>query len=120
MKLASMKLPKKPKSSTDKCCEPISCGQDVWPYGLRLRFEKEQVAQLPSLKDYKVGDKVVITAEGTVISLRVSESQGKDGNNESYSVEIQLEDVGCEPKAKKDIKEMSPKEYRKARENGAV
>jgi ribosomal protein L21E len=118
MKLVSMKLPKKPKDTASKCCEP--CGGDVWPYGLQLRFEKEQVEQMPELKNYKVGDKVMITAEGTITSVRISESQSKNETNKSHSVEIQLEAVGCEPKTKKAIKEMSPSEYRKARENGEV
>jgi len=118
MKLVSMKLPKKPKDTATKCCEPIS--GDVWPYGLQLRFEKEQVEQLPSLKDYKVGDKVIVTAEGTITSVRISESQNRNETSKSHSVEIQLESVGCEPKTKKAVKEMSPSEYRKAREEGEI
>jgi ribosomal protein L21E len=114
MELVDMKLPKKTeKELKETCCGISTENQDRWPYGLQLRFEKDQVDKLPSLKTYKVGDKVVISAEGTVTSIRTSERQN---GKEDHSVEVQIEKIACEPKVKKPLSEMSPKEYRKARE----
>ena len=111
--MVDMKMPKKSKPEMEKeCCVGPSAAQDRWPYGLQIRFEKEQIDKLPSLVEYKVGDKVSVTAEGTVTAIRMSERQGGDPD---HTVEIQLEKVGCEPAVKKPLNEMNPKEYRKAR-----
>lgn len=122
MKLVDMKLPKKSEKELKECCCPTPVDkQDRWPYGLQLRFETEQVEKMPSLKDYKVGDKVVISAEAAVTEVRMSETQSTDRDKQTrYTVELQIQQIGCEPKSKKAVKEMSPTEYRKAREYGEI
>ena len=122
MKLIDMKLPKKSKEELkNECCVSPSYQQDRWPYGLQLRFETEQVEKMPSLKDYKVGDKVIVSAEAVVTEVRMSETQSTDKDKQTrYTIELQLQQVGCEPKSKKSVKEMSPGEYRKAREYGEL
>ncbi len=122
MKLIDMKLPKKTESELKDCCASCSPGQqDRWPYGLQLRFETEQVEKMPSLKDYKVGDKIIVSAEAIVTEVRMSETQSKDKDKQTrYTVELQIQQIGCEPKSKKPVKEMSSAEYRKARERGEL
>lgn len=111
-KMVDMKLPKKSKKEMEKDCSPISSGsQEMWPYGLQIRFEKDEVKKMPSLTTYKVGDKVMIQAEATVTSIRVSERQGGE---EQHSVEMQIEKISCE--SDKPLSKMSMKEYRNARE----
>ena len=76
---------------------------------------------MPSLKDYKVGDKIIVSAEATVTEVRMSETQSKDKDKQTrYTVELQIQQIGCEPKSKKPVKEMSSEEYRKARERGEL
>jgi ribosomal protein L21E len=114
MELVDVKLPKKSKTELKAECEPISTAdQDRWPWGLQLLFEKEEIAKIPSLTNYKVGDKVAIQAEASVTSIRMSERQN---GKEDHTVELQIEKVSCEPVIKKSLEKMSPSEYRKARE----
>ena len=110
MELTEMKLPppKKTKESPEVCCE---YGSELWPYGLRLSFEKEQVDKLPSLKNYKVGDAVTIQAKATVTQVSSTERQK---GSDRYAVEMQIEKIGCEPN--KPLNKMNMKEYRTARE----
>ena len=113
MKLTDMKLPKKTKAELKTECQPIGCeDEDRWPYGLRIDFEKEQVAKMPEVAGLKVGDAVSISGIGKVTSVRMSERHGKD----DHSVEIQIEQVGVS--SKKKLKDMDMKEYRKARSEG--
>ena len=89
-----MKLKKKSKIGLKKLMEPMAYGgQDEWPYGLQLCFEKEQIEKLSNLKKLKVGDSVKVSAEGNVMSIRISERQ--DGSD-NHSIEIQLKEVGVE------------------------
>jgi len=120
MELVDMKLPKKSEKEMKAECAPVygSDKQDRWPYGLRLRFETEQVKKLPELKNYKVGDKVEINAIASVIEVRMSETQSTDSEKEArYAVELQIEQIACKPKFDKPLEKMSPKEYRRARES---
>jgi len=112
MSLVDMKLPKKSKKDLVKVAD-YEIERDRYPYGLQLRFENEQVEALPSLKNYKVGDKVRIEAEANVTSVRQSELQDKKA---SYVVEIQIERIAVEPKVNKPAEKMTPKEYREMRE----
>lgn len=114
MKLVDMKLPKLSKKEMEADCKSV-CGpeQDRWPYGLQLRFEKEQVKKLPELAEYKVGDKVIIQAEATVTSIRMSERQNGETD---HTVEMQIEQIGCVKMSGKPAETMSMKEYRKMRE----
>ena len=110
-----MKIPKKSKKELIAMEMPTTYeDNDRWPYGLQLRFEKEQIKDLPKLAKFEVGDKVYVYAEATVTAVRISERQ--KGRND-HSVELQLEKVNVEPKTKK-IKEMSPSEYKEMRMGG--
>ena len=95
MTLTSMKLKKKSKVELKKLMDVPSTygGQDEWPYGLQLCFEKEQIEKLSNLKKLKVGDSVKVSAEGNVMSVRISERQvGSD----DHSIRIQLKDIDVE------------------------
>jgi len=118
MKLIDMKLPKKTKKELKGEYPSVRQeNQDRWPYGLQLRFETEQVELMPSLKDYKVGDKIIVMAEASVTEVRMSETQSTDKDKKTrYTVELQIEQVACEPKVKKPVEKMNPQEYRKMRE----
>ncbi len=99
MKMADMKLPKKSKEQLKTEMSPVEAERDRWPYGLQLRFESEQVDKLPHLKSLKIGQKVVVQAVGEVTELRMSER--KEGK-EDWTIEVQLQDVGCESKKKEE------------------
>lgn len=114
MELIDMKLPVIKES--EKCVvEPgISSSEGPrWPYGLQIRFESEQVEKMPSLTEYKVGDKIVIQAEATVTSIRMSQRQNGEEEN---SVEMQIEKIGCTLAVQKPAEKLNPKEYRSMRE----
>jgi len=113
MALVDLKLPKKTKTELSKdCCVGCpSSDQDAYPWGFQLRFEKEQIDKMPEVKTFKVGDKVLITAEARVTEIRTTEKQsGKD----SWTTEIQIEKIDCQ--SVKPLEKLSMKEYRQARE----
>ena len=117
MELVDMKLPKKTKEELKtECCSTVD-DQNRWPYGLQLSFEKEQIDKIPSLVNYKIGERVLVQGEAVITSIRMSEQQ--DGE-EKHSIEMQIEKISCEPIVKKSIKDMSPEEYRKARKDKAI
>lgn len=94
MSLVSMKNKKKSKVELKKLMEGSSPEeQEEWPWGLRLRFEKEQIEKLPLLDKLEVGDSVKISAEGMVST--VSNFERQDGEDD-HTVEIQLKKVGVE------------------------
>lgn len=113
MKLTDVKLPKKTKAKLKTECQPIGPDEDRWPYGLRLEFEREQVAKMPEVAKLKVGDTVSVAGIGKVISIRMSEWRN---DQDSHNVEIQIEKVGVS--SKKELHDMDNKEYRKARDEG--
>jgi len=109
MKLIDMKMPKKSASELEAECKSCSIGdQDCWPYGLQLRFEKDQVDKIPELKGFKVGDRVIVTGEASVTGIRMSERQN---GKEDHSVELQIEKVAVAPASNKKPEEMNLKEY---------
>jgi len=112
MELTEMKLPPPKKKGESTVAYDGPFGSEMWPYGLRLSFEKEQIDKLPSLKNYKVGDVVSIQAKATVTQVSSTERQK---GSDRYTVEMQIEKIGCEPD--KPLSKMSMKEYRAAREN---
>jgi hypothetical protein len=117
MDMVSMELKKKSKEELKGLAEPVASEQSKFPYGLRLRFEKEQIDKIPFLETSNVGDKVVITAEAVVETKEKNDRL--DG--ESYiSVCIQITDIAVSAKEKKPLEKMSPKEYRAARRSGEV
>lgn len=116
--MVDMKLPKKSKEELKQECQPCTLGseQDRWPYGLQLRFETEQVEKLPAMKEYKVGDKISIQATASVTEVRMSETQSTSQDKKvRWTVELQVEQIACEPYVKKPLEKMSMKEYRQAR-----
>ena len=114
MDMIDMKLPKKSKAELKKDCGMVgpSTDQEQWPYGLQIRFEKEQIDKIPSLATHKVGDRIRVEAEAVVTAIRISERQS---GKEDHSLELQIEKVACEPAMKKSLDKMSMKEYRAAR-----
>lgn len=117
MELVDLQLPKKSaKELKSDCCVSVGT-QEKYPWGLQIRFEKEQVEKIPSLTLYKVGDKVIIQAEATVSEVRMNETQS---NGLSHTIEMQITGIACEPAVKKPVEKMSPKEYKKARESKLV
>lgn len=114
MELTDLSLPKKSKQAA---VQEVECDVPEFPYGLQLRFEKEQVALMPSLKVFKVGDKVSIVAEATVSMIRQRDMQNEESE---YCVEMQIEKCSASPKEVKPPEQMSPGEYRLAREGKVV
>lgn len=114
--LIDMKLPKKTKEDLKKegMVMLSTENQEQWPYGLQIRFEKEEIDKMPSLINYKVGDMVILQAEARVTSISMSERQS---GKEDHSVGIQIEKVSVELAMKKSMEKMSPREYREEREN---
>ncbi|MFA6358687.1 MAG: capsid staple protein [Candidatus Omnitrophota bacterium] len=115
MELVDVKLPKRTKAELKKDCAPYSIDDgDKWPYGLQLRFDKDQLDKIPSLTLYKVGDRIIIQAEARVTEVRSTERQNGE---DSRSMEMQIEKINCEPFVKKPLDKMNPKEYREARKS---
>jgi hypothetical protein len=113
MELTDIKLPKTAKTDLSK--ESPICNheeRDRWPYGLKLNFESDQVKSLPSLKDYKVGDRVMVMAEACVTDIRMAERQS---GIEDHSIGMQIEKIAVSPVKKKKPEEMNMKEYAKSR-----
>jgi hypothetical protein len=119
MEMVDLKLPMRSEKEMKESCEPCCIGssQPRYPYGLQLRFEKEQIDKIPSLMEYKIGDKVIITAEAEVTEVRKIERQtsGVKKNQDDYTVEMQVKQVVCVPKIDKKPEKMTPQEYKKFR-----
>lgn len=91
--LVDMKLPA--KSKKDYMAVP-SVEKELYPYGLKLTFDKEQIAKLPELDGAKVGDTVTVEAKGTVVAVHISERKKE---NPDHTVEIQIENIAVETSA---------------------
>jgi hypothetical protein len=115
MEFVDMKL-EEPVNST--AAEPIKePSGPKFPYGLKLRFEKEQIEQYPALKLLDVGDKVLIDADATVVSKSMSEEV--DGNG-YCSIEIQIEKISVEKENPKPVEQMTQAEYRILRNENKI
>ena len=67
-----------------------------YPYGLRIRCEKDELDKLNlTLKDYDIGDVVKFNIKTEVMSLSSSESYE---GNESQCIEFQIVDMTKEKK----------------------
>ena len=112
--LIDMKLPKKTKEELKKegLVQTPTANQEQWPYGLEIRFEKEEIDKMPPLINYKIGDGVIIQAEASVTSISMSERQSGE---EDHSMSIQIEKISVEPMIKKKPEQMSMKEYKAMR-----
>ena len=116
MKLTDVKLLKKTKAELKTECQPIGYGdEDRWPYGLRISFEKEQIAKMPGVAKLKVGDIVSVAGTGKVISVRMSERRG---GKDDHNVEIQIEKVAVSSRSQKKLGDMGMAEYSRARDEG--
>lgn len=115
--MIDMKIPKKTKAELKKMNEPMMVGDDhnKYPYGLQLRFEKDQIEKLPGFKGVKVGDTVIIHGTGKITEVRMSE---RTGGKDHHSIEVQLEAVDVSQK--KSLGKMGMKEFNAAREAGKV
>jgi len=91
MEMTSVKLPKKSKSDMKTLANPVDMEQDQYPYGMRIRFETEQVNSVPGMKDLDTKDKVKLVATCSVISKSTNKEAG---GKERISVELQIEEVG--------------------------
>ena len=91
MKMVNLKIPKKNK---EEPMPTVAKEYEKWPYGLKLRFCSEEVDKIPYLEEVNVGDKLKIEGIGEVVE--VSSMEHHDGDK-SYTVEVQLHEVGCEP-----------------------
>ena len=111
MELIDM-IRKADKSLKDTPSEGAGYDKDHYPYGLSLSFGGKDIDKIPSLKDYKVGDKVKIEAEAVVESISMSQHEGED---EDHRICIQIHKINCEPLVKKSLQDMSMSEYKKAR-----
>lgn len=114
--LVSMeKIPKTDRAKLNESCAGCcpTYDEEKFPYGLKLRFQKDELDKLPSLKLYKIDDKIIITAEASVTEVSKRESTGGE---DSYTVELQIEKISCEAVAPKSAEQLSPVEYRAARE----
>lgn len=113
MEFVDMKL-EEPVNST--AAEPIEVSRPKFPYGLKLRFEKEQIDQYPALKLLDVGDKVLIDADASVVSKSISNEFGEG----SCSIEIQIEKISVEKENPKPVEQMSQAEYRILRNENMI
>lgn len=90
MKLIDMKLPKKTKKELkeEMATMPLGGAQPEYPYGMELRFEKEQIEKIKILKSIKANADVKIHAEGFVKEVRIVDTA--DEKRSRQSVEIQI------------------------------
>jgi len=98
--MALTSLKRKPKKAEKiDAPEPM---QDLYPWGLRITLEKEELDKLDlTVANFDIGDKVSIVAEAEVVSLRESANQ----KNKTKSVELQIMAVDLgKPKAQRKSK----------------
>lgn len=114
MEFVDMKLDDTVNSTA---AEPIEVSKPKFPYGLKLRFEKEQIEQYPALKLLDVGDKVLIDADATVVSKSMSEETEGKGY---CSIEIQIEKISVEKENPKPVEQLSQAEYRILRNENKI
>lgn len=106
MKLVDMKLPKKTKKEMEDSGVTSMEDQEEYPYGLRLRFDKNEVAKLSVLKGVQAGDMCEIVGKGKVTEVSVTDSAK---GNKRHNVEIQIQQVGITPE--KEPQNMNMQEY---------
>lgn len=94
MQTVSMKREKKSKSEMNKATV-CSMEEPQFPYGLRIRLEKEDLEKLGIKNIPQVGTAVPVYAKTVVIAVSESAAQG----GEDYcSVELQITDLALETK----------------------
>lgn len=113
MKLVDMKRPKKTKKEMEKEMTVGYMEDEKYPYGLCLRFDKNEVAKIPALKTINADTPVMLEARGFVKNVSVVDdaTEGRSRHN----VEIQIQKIGIS--SNKDPNKMNNKEYREYRKN---
>jgi len=99
MKLQSMKRTKKEKKEYEETMAVDSMEGEDYPYGLRIRLEKESLESLGlDVDDFSIGGKVDLVCEAEVVSL----SESVNENNSHADVSLQITDLAMKqrPKAK--------------------
>jgi hypothetical protein len=71
----------------------------LYPYGLRLSLESEQLGKLKALDDVQVGNVVEVTAKARVVGFSVNE----DGDGKNRRLELQIEAMECSRDAKHEF-----------------
>ena len=88
---------KRSKKDIKKANKEMAVGPSIgeeYPYGTRLRFEKEEIDKIDGLKNVNAGDSVSLKAIGTIaeVSSRDSDKKGES----SRTVEIQIEKISID------------------------
>lgn len=91
MKLTDMKLKKTKKD--DKLSPVSGMDGDMYPYGLRIRFDEGNSGKIKGLSGASVGDEVSVEAMARVVSIR---SEKDTSGNTRTSIELQIEKIGVE------------------------
>jgi len=87
MNLTSLKLPKKKRMDSEITpAAPDDSPKDLYPYGSTLRFEEDQVKNLPSLHGVESGDELTIYAKCKV--TRTEQTDTEAGKRREVSVQI--------------------------------
>ena len=84
---------KRPKRKHDKAMEVPEAEGERYPWGLRLTFEKEEIAKIKGLKGIAVGAKVNVQGIGKVTSVRITTTDNENERTQ-HTVEIQIQRVG--------------------------
>lgn len=109
MKMASMKLPKRPKEKMG----PVSVGmneREEYPYGLRLSLNEDQIKKLDGLFDMDVEGDIILHARAKIVDKRSHEMKG---GKTDRSMEIQITDLACRPTGGKGEEESDSGWYNK-------
>ena len=81
------------KKVNKKMATGPSAGEAYYPYGTRLRFEKEEIDKIDGLKNVKAGDSLKLKAVGTITEVSIRDSDKKES---SRTVEIQIEKISID------------------------
>lgn len=101
MKLTSMKIPK--AKTEPSIAEAPTMDRPRYPYGLRLRLDEDQLAQLGIDELPKVGGVVTVHAKADVISVSENEHTSEDRKEHKHrTVELQITDLGFDTPGGKD------------------
>ena len=90
--MVSMKLDKKRvKELNSPSTMAVESDAPEYPWGLEIRLESEALKKLEvDLKDYAIGDEVMVYAKCTVKELRQSE---RHGGGDSKTMELQITEM---------------------------
>uniref|UniRef100_A0A6H1ZKH3 Putative capsid protein n=1 Tax=viral metagenome TaxID=1070528 RepID=A0A6H1ZKH3_9ZZZZ len=87
---------KRSKKDIKKANKEMSVGPSMgeeYPYGTRLRFEKEEIDKIDGLKNVNAGDSISLKAIGTITGVSIRDSDKGEG---SRTVEIQIEKISVD------------------------